>query len=158
MEVARKSIWARFLLVRLAAYSAASSILVTGLEAFMLWNLPRIGIDSTEMRLRDLASTAFGVFWIVLLSTSTILGTLHFFISLVEYRRVASRGDREDTTPESSSNAVGGQCKSSQRGSGQNQPTTDVPISTTSIVLTKWGHKSATDRGGEHTAVEQHHR
>src|SRR6266852_7226848 len=99
MEVSRKSIWARFLLVRLATYSVGSSILVTGVEASLLWSIPRMGVDSTEMKLRDLAGTAFVVFWMVFLSTSALLGTLHFFISLVDYRRVVSSRDKKAQTP-----------------------------------------------------------
>jgi hypothetical protein len=99
MDEGKKSIWSQSLLVRLATYSAGSSILVTGFEAFILWKIPRMGIASTEMKLRDLEGTAFVMFWYVFLFAGAILGTLHFFIRLKKYLHIASKGDKEVQPP-----------------------------------------------------------
>jgi hypothetical protein len=90
----KNSRWSRSLLVRLLVYSAGSSTLITSLKAYYLWNWPQIYFDSTEKKLGALAGTAFTVFWEVFLLGSVVLGTIHFFIALIHYRRFTARRDK----------------------------------------------------------------
>ena len=95
MEEAKRSLWSRSLLVRVLTYSVGSSIFMVGVNAYYTRNVSLPGLATSEEKLRAFAGTAFSVFRMVFPVAAAILGTIHSFISLIKYRRVASRGDKE---------------------------------------------------------------
>jgi hypothetical protein len=94
-DVVNESLWARFLLVRLLTYSAGSSVLVTSLKGYYLWNWPQIYFVSTELKLQELAGTASSVFLTVFILGGAILGTIHSIIALIKYRQFTSSRDND---------------------------------------------------------------
>ena len=94
-DAVNKSLWARFLLIRLLTYSAGSSVLVTGLMAYYLWNWPQIYFVSTELKLQELAGTACSVFLTVFLFGGAILGSIHSIVALIRHFRFTSKYDKD---------------------------------------------------------------
>jgi hypothetical protein len=79
---------------------------MTGLKAFFLWRWRPIysGVHP-EWIGDEIAGTACSVFLTVFLLGGAILGTIHFAIALVKYRRFASRVDQDLPEPAGISHA-----------------------------------------------------
>jgi hypothetical protein len=96
MEEAKKSVWSRWLLLRLATYSVAASLFMAALHAYFTWNLALPFTATPEMKIRDLAGYAFVVFWVVFPVAGAIIGTYRFILSLIKYRQITSRSEAAD--------------------------------------------------------------
>jgi hypothetical protein len=61
MEEAKRSLWARSLQYRAACYSAATSVVVTGAVALLVWNHSEATFETSPY---ELAWICCGMFWL----------------------------------------------------------------------------------------------